>query len=138
MAATGFPCAPTLEPHQLQRNRVGTTERRVHEAASHQKHTLKNITLDKMNRRNFEDVSSGSAIFKNHLIKNYLDQSRTINFEDVSSESAIFKDRFKIFKTLRTGARFWLRENDLERNSLVDHLHPKPALYRAYYHWLAC
>ena len=33
MAATGFPCAPTLEPHQLQRNLVGTTERRVHEAA---------------------------------------------------------------------------------------------------------
>ena len=29
--------APTLEPHQLQRNLVGTTERRVHEAASHQK-----------------------------------------------------------------------------------------------------
>ena len=63
MAATGFPCAPTLEPHQLQRNLVGTTERRVHEAASHQKHNLKKITLDKMNRRNFEDVSSGSAIF---------------------------------------------------------------------------
>ena len=40
MAATGFPCAPTLEPHQLQRNLVGTTERRVHEAASHQKQAL--------------------------------------------------------------------------------------------------
>ena len=38
MVATRFPCAPTLEPHQLQRDLVGTTERRVHEAASHQKH----------------------------------------------------------------------------------------------------
>ena len=38
MVATRFPCAPTLAPHQLQRDLVGTTERRVHEAASHQKH----------------------------------------------------------------------------------------------------
>ena len=42
MVATRFPCAPTLEPHQLQRNLVGTTERRVHEAASHLKRAYEN------------------------------------------------------------------------------------------------
>ena len=33
------------------------------------KHTLKKITLGKMNRRNFEDVSSGTAILQKQLIK---------------------------------------------------------------------
>ena len=79
------------------------------------KHILEKTTLDKMNRRNFEDVSSGSAIFKSLLIKfsrrsaweHGFDQSRTINFEDVSSGSAIFKDRFiKILvKRERSGAK---------------------------------
>ena len=66
----------------------------------------KSIPLDKINRRNFEDVSSGSAISENHIIKilrtlrreQDFGQKRMINFEDVSSGSAIFEDRFiKIF-----------------------------------------
>ena len=35
------------------------------------KQNLKKITIDKMNRRIFEAVSSGSAIFKNQLINKY-------------------------------------------------------------------
>ena len=54
----GFPCAPTLEPHQLQRNLVGTTERRVHEAASHLKQGLAKGRLQA--RR--EDTQAGFVV----------------------------------------------------------------------------
>ena len=62
----------------------------------------KNLILEKINRRNFEDVSSGNAIFRTGAILIVSTKIKSIkiqrNFEDVSSESAISENGIKIIK----------------------------------------
>ena len=62
----------------------------------------KNLILEKIDRRNFEDVSSGNAIFRIGVILIVSIKIKSIkiqrNFEDVSSKSAISENSIKIMK----------------------------------------
>ena len=66
----------------------------------------RNLPLEKINRRNFEDVSSGSAIFKpNH--QNFQDAPREsailidLNEDKIEKKSTILEDRLKIEKKIK-------------------------------------